>query len=104
MSYRAPDPYEVLYMVGAFAWNKAVYNRSLDREKRAEAIELGLQAETAAMAARADGYEAVVYKSLLLREKAKSTLDPSEQQALAAEAIELQTQATELRAKSRQDH
>jgi TonB family protein len=103
MSYRAPDPYEVLYMVGAFAWNRAVYDRTLNREKRAEAIELGLQAETAAMAARADGYEAAVYKSLLLREKAKASLDPSEQQALAAEAIELQTQATELRAKSRQD-
>src|ERR1700681_782888 len=72
-----PERYESLCSVGAFAWRQAS-DMSRDSVKRAEEIELGLQAETAAMEARVDGSEAILYKSWLLRSKAELTPDPAE--------------------------
>jgi len=59
-----PERYEGLCSVGAFALIKS--NR--DAASRDEAIELGLKAETAAMAIKADGVEAIGYKIWLLLE------------------------------------
>jgi TonB family protein len=90
-----PERYESLCSVGAFAWRKAS-DMSRDSVKRAEEIELGLQAETAAMEARVDGSEAILYKSWLLRSKAELTPDPAEHQALIEEADRLGKRAAEL--------
>ncbi|MBW8878515.1 MAG: energy transducer TonB [Acidobacteria bacterium] len=94
---RGPERYEGLCSVGAFALQAG--GKGLDAEgraERAEVIALGLKAETAAMAVRADGPEAILYKSLLLRTKAKLTLDPGERQALKEEADRLLKQSTDL--------
>jgi len=88
-----PERYEGLCSVGAFALIKA--NR--DAAGRDEAIELGLRAETAAMAAKADGVEAIDYKIWLLNRKAMLTSDPDARQPLAEEAGRLQKQAADLR-------
>ncbi len=96
------DPFESLYLVGAYAWNRAYRDKVLSPEGRAVVIELGLQAETLAIEARREGLEAMIYKSLLLREKAKLALDPDERLALNTEAFQLQRQAMELQARARE--
>jgi TonB family protein len=98
--YRGPDSYEMLYLVGAFAWDRAYPDKVLSPDARAEMIELGLQAETMALEARGEGLEAMTLKYVLLGEKAKLTLDPAERQALMKEADQLQRQTVELQAKA----
>ncbi|HEX4963935.1 MAG TPA: energy transducer TonB [Thermoanaerobaculia bacterium] len=92
---RGPGRYEGLCGVGALALRQAG-DKDLDAEGRAEVITLGLQAETEAMAIRVDGAEAMLYKSMLLRTKARQTLDPAERQALTEEADRLGKQGTDL--------
>jgi TonB family protein len=87
--------YESLFSVGAFAWGRAMDSRQ-DAQRRAEEIELGLQAEAAAMAENPEGVDAIRYKSWLIQAKADMTLDPQERQALAGEAEQLRKQAAEL--------
>ncbi|HSS51675.1 MAG TPA: energy transducer TonB, partial [Thermoanaerobaculia bacterium] len=90
-----PERYESLASVGAFAWRKAG-DKAQAGEKRAEEIELGLQAEAAAMAENPDGVDAIRYKSWLLRLKADLAPDAGERQKLSAEADQLQQQVTKL--------
>lgn len=107
-SYRGPDPYEMLILVGSFAkdrvtQDKTLANKMVSPEERAALIEMGLQAETMAIEARRGaGVEAMMYKASLLREKAALTSDPAERQALEDEAAQLQRQATEIMAKARE--
>ncbi|HEX4497307.1 MAG TPA: energy transducer TonB [Thermoanaerobaculia bacterium] len=91
-SYRGPDPYEMLALIGGFAQARASYDKVLSPEGRAAVIDLGLQAATMALETRQEGLDAMISKALLLREKAKLTGDP----ALADEATRLQQQASEL--------
>lgn len=100
-SYRGPDPYEMLALVGAFAQERASYDKVLSPEGRAAVIEQGLQAGTMALEARAEGLDAMISKTLLLREKAKVTRDPAERQALEAEVAQLQRQILELQDRAR---
>jgi TonB family protein len=101
-SYRGPDPYEMLALVGAFAQARASYDKVLSLEGRAAVIEIGLQAETMALEARREGLDATIFKALLLQEKAKLTSDPAERQALESEAAQLRQQAMELQARARE--
>jgi TonB family protein len=100
--YRGPDPYEMLALVGGFAYQRASRDKVLSPEGRAAVIEIGLQAETMALEARREGLDAMVSKSLLLREKAKLTSNPTERQALEAEAAQLQRQVKDIQAKARE--
>ncbi len=101
LAHRGPERYEVLASVGAVAYMWAANDQTLSAERRAEVVELGLQAESEAMATKPEGaLEAVGYKSLLLREKAKLTPDAEERRALEEQASELQKLALELRAKA----
>jgi TonB family protein len=95
LDVQGPQGYEGLCRVGISAWRKSL-DPDLDAESRVQAIDLGLQATTVAMAAQADGADAVLYKSWLLRNKAKLTNDPAERQALIVESDRLRKQATEL--------
>jgi len=88
-----PGRYESLCSVGAFAWRQG---QMWDAAGRAEAIELGLQAETAAMATKEDGMEAFRAKSWLLQLKAGLARDPGERQALMEEAKQLLEHAAKL--------
>ena len=102
-SYRGPDPYEMLYLVGAYAWYRATHNGVLNLEARAAVVDLGLQAEDMALEAKTDGLEATMYKALLLLEKAHVTPDRDERLALAKEAMQLQRQAMKMLARARQN-
>ena len=57
-----PERYESLFSVGAFAGRQAG-DESLAAMIRSEALELGLEAETAAMAAKKDGIEAILSRA-----------------------------------------
>src|SRR5947208_612717 len=54
LEVNGPSRYESLACVGAFAWGRAMDSRQ-DAQRRAEEIELGLQAEAAAMAENPEG-------------------------------------------------
>lgn len=101
-SYRGPEPADLLYSVGSFARQKALYDRVMAPEARAAMIELGLQALTLAMAARGDLAAAFAEKSGLLLEKAKLTPDPETRQELIDEAEQLRRQAFEIQARARE--
>jgi len=90
-----PARYEGLCSVGAFAWKQA----QRDTAGRAEDIELGLQAETAAIATNPKGFKAMIDKAWLLRSKAELAQDPKEHQALIEEADRLHKQAAGVNAK-----
>ncbi|HEY2295943.1 MAG TPA: energy transducer TonB [Thermoanaerobaculia bacterium] len=100
--YRGPDPYEMLALVGGFAYQRASYDTVLSPEGRAAVLEIGLQAATMALEVRREGLDATISKALLLQEKAKLTRDPAERQALVDEAAQLQRQALELQARARE--
>lgn len=101
-SYRGPDPYEMLALVGSFAQARASYDMVLSPEGRAAVLEIGLQAATMALEVRRDGLDATISKALLLQEKAKLTRDPAERQALEDEAAQLRQQALEIQARARE--
>lgn len=96
-----PERYESLAGVGAFAWKQGL-DRGLDAKTRAEKIEMGLQAEAAAMAENPEGVEAIRFKSWLVQAKADMTIDPKERQALSEEAEQLRKQVLELQNARRQ--
>lgn len=95
-AYKGPGPYEVFYRIGGAALDQATKNASLSPADRAKVIELGLQATDKALADQADGYEALAYKSLLLRAKAGLVEDPAEREGLMREAQQLQEKADSL--------
>jgi TonB family protein len=95
------DPYEIFLRLGAAAWKRAFDNRLLSATARGELVELGLKAETKAIAARADALEPTVFKVLLLQDKFELTTDPVERRAVFQEGSELQKRATALESKGR---
>jgi TonB family protein len=99
LAYHRSDPYEILQIVGLFAWSKLKPDMAV--EESAKVVEMGIQAETMAIAANAGSLEALVYKGLFLREKMKLTTDGQERQRLFDEANELEKQAMDLQAKAK---
>lgn len=97
----AGDPYEIFLRLGAAAWKKSFEGHVLSATARGELVDLGLKAETRAMAARADALEPMVFKVLLLQDKFELTTDPKERQAVFQEGSELQKQATALESKGK---
>ncbi len=95
-SSQGADSYEVLYLVGIFARERALQGGVLSTESRAAAIDLGLQAETMAIEVRSDGLEAMLLKLLLLVDKIELTSDPEERSALQREAFELRQRSMEV--------
>lgn len=105
-SYRGPDPYEMLALVGDFAVERVErveHDNVLSPEGRGAVIEIGIQAETMALAARKEDLFAMIHKASLLREKAKLTPDPAERKALEDEAAQLKQRVKELMIKAREN-
>jgi TonB family protein len=88
-SDRGPDPFERLCIFGYYVWRSVYSSKDLSRQARAELIDLGLQAESDAMAAQTDELAPIILKGRLLLEKAKLTSDRGERQALAVEMTRL---------------
>jgi TonB family protein len=96
-SYRGPDPFEMLALIGSFAQEQVARDEVSGSEWRPAVIDLGLQATTMALAIRREGWDAMISKARLLRAKAQLTGDPAQ----VEEAAQLQRQAMELRARAR---
>ena len=94
---RHPADAEAHQMVATYYWDMAQKDPTVTPATRAKYVEAGLAATDRALAARADYMDAMVYKSLLLRLKAKTETDRARVAALVGEADALRTRAMALR-------
>lgn len=90
----ADDP-EGYYLIAVHYWDKVYRDPDLETGDKREYIDLGLEQLDQSLAIDDEYVDALIYKNLLLREKAK--VDPSESEALIAEANELRDRAVVLR-------
>jgi TonB family protein len=87
--------------LAALFWDKAYRDGALTDAQKLAHADRGLTHVDRALALDADAFEALIYKALLLRTKARSLQDPAEQKRLIDEAAVLQRRAADLRAKQR---
>lgn len=91
---------KALYSIGTMAWDKAYHDPGqLDYESKNQLIDMGIDAEKQALAVKPDYVEAMIYYSLLLREKAKVETDGTKRLEYQAEADTWLKKALELRKK-----
>ena len=89
------DNPEGYYLIATYYWDKVYRDPDLSQGERREYIELGLDQLDQALEIEDEYIDALVYKNLLLREKAK--VDPRNAAALVAEADEYRQRAIALR-------
>jgi tetratricopeptide (TPR) repeat protein len=91
---------KALYSIGTMAWDKSYHDPGqLDYESKSQLIDMGLDAEKQALAVKPDYVEAMIYYSLLLREKAKVETDGTKRLEYEAEADTWRNKAMDLRKK-----
>ncbi len=86
---------EGYYLIATYYWDKVYRDPDLGQRERQQYIDLGLEQLDEALVLEDEYVDALVYKNLLLREKAK--VDPRNQEALIAEADEYRARALEIR-------
>ena len=86
---------EGYYLIATYYWDKVYRDPDLTDGERRDYIDLGLAELDQALVIDDEYVDALVYKNLLLREKAK--VDPRNQSALIAEADEYRSRALALR-------
>ena len=91
-----PEAYQVL---AAFYWEKAYKDFRLTPPDKTKYVDEGLRNSDQALKLNPDYLDALAFKNLLLREKAKLTKDRKEYDSLIAEANRLQQRAVELQKK-----
>jgi tetratricopeptide (TPR) repeat protein len=91
-----PEAYQVL---AAFYWEKAYKDFRLTPADKTKYVDEGLRNSDQALKLNPDYLDALAFKNLLLREKAKLTKDRKEYDSLIAEANRLQQRAVELQKK-----
>ena len=96
---REPDNPEAFQTLAAFYWEKAYRDFRLPDAQKQQYVDDGLVAVDKALAIKSDYLDAVAFKNLLLREKAKYVKDRAEYDKLIAEANRLQQRAVELQKK-----
>ncbi|MFL6193453.1 MAG: tetratricopeptide repeat protein [Thermoanaerobaculia bacterium] len=91
---------KALYSIGTMAWDKSYHDPGqLDYESKSQLIDMGLDAEKQALDVKPDYIEAMIYYSLLLREKAKVETDGTKRLEYEAEADTWRNKAMDLRKK-----
>lgn len=86
---------EGYYLIATYYWDKVYRDPDLTQRERRSYIDLGIGQLDAALDLNGEYVDALVYKNLLLREKAK--VEPNNASALIAEADEYRTRALEIR-------
>lgn len=86
----ADDP-EGYYLIAVHYWDKVYRDPDLETSAKQEYIDLGIEQLNQSLAIDDEYVDALIYKNLLLREKAK--VNPGESEALMAEANELRDRA-----------
>ena len=84
------------HMTATFYWEKAYKDQRLLPAEKYKYVMDGIAATDRALALKPDYMEALTYKNLLLRMRAKLETDPVQKQQLIAEADALRTRAIEL--------
>ncbi len=92
----APERFESHYSLGVFAWRISHFGLSTHAEDSHRAVDRGLAALDAALELKPDYAEALAYKNLLYREKARYVVSERERRRLTQLADELQAQAQSL--------
>jgi tetratricopeptide (TPR) repeat protein len=93
----APNDPSGYQKVATFYWDKAYRDPLITDEQKLQFAEKGLAAVDKALSLKPDYFEAVIFKGLLMREKAKATADPRLKQQYLDEAVMLAKQGQELR-------
>jgi tetratricopeptide (TPR) repeat protein len=93
----APDDPSGYQKVATFYWDKAYRDPLLTDEQKLAFAQKGLDAVDKALALKPDYFEAVIFKGLLMREKAKATSNPRLRQQYLDEAVALAKQGQDLR-------
>lgn len=93
----APDDPSGYQKVATFYWDKAYRDPLISDQQKLDLADKGLTAVEKALQLKPDYFEAVIFKGLLLREKAKATPDPRLKQQYLDEAVMLAKQGQELR-------
>lgn len=93
----APNDPSGYQKVATFYWDKAYRDPLLTDEQKLAFAQKGLDAVDKALALKPDYFEAVIFKGLLMREKAKATPDPKLKQQYLDEAVTLAKQGQDLR-------
>jgi tetratricopeptide (TPR) repeat protein len=88
-----PNNPEAHHTIGLWAWQRAFKDYTLTAAQKRGYVEQGLAAEDAALALHPDYFEALSYKSLLLRVKAGMERDRKVIDALIREADQLRDKA-----------
>lgn len=94
--YTGPNRHEILYSIGAGAWDKVYNDPELTHEQRVALVDTGIEALDRSVKAKPDYFEANVYYNLILREKAKLETDANKRAEYLALADEWHAKATEL--------
>jgi tetratricopeptide (TPR) repeat protein len=90
----AADP-EGYYLIAVHYWDKVYRDPDLETGDKRDYIDLGIAQLDQSLEINDEYVDALIYKNLLLREKAK--VNPGESEALTAEANELRDRAMALR-------
>ncbi len=93
----APNDPSGYQKVATFYWDKAYRDPLLSDQEKMAYAQKGLDAVDKALALKHDYFEAVIFKGLLMREKAKATPDAKLKQQYLDEAVTLAKQGQDLR-------
>ncbi len=91
---KADDP-EGYYLIAVHYWDKVYRDPDLDTSDKRDFIELGIAQLDQSLEINDEYVDALIYKNLLLREKAK--VQPADEAELTAEANELRDRAMALK-------
>ena len=91
-----PDNPEAYYTIAMYYWEEAFRSATLDGDREAECVRLGIAETDKALELNPDYVEALTCKSILLRMRANLTGDVREREDLLARADELHDRAEKL--------
>jgi protein TonB len=96
MAAATPSTPQVYQIIATFYWEKASKDPSLNDAQKRAYIDSGIDAADRALAVQDNYVDAIVYKNILLRQKAMMETDAASRQALLAQADALRNRAVEL--------
>jgi len=97
-AYNGPDKPELLYTVGQAYWNESFHaTAEVDPVTRAQWVDTGMTALDESLRLKPEYFEAMVYKNLLYREKAKMEIDAVKRAEYITQAEEWTKKAVALR-------
>ena len=98
---KEPTNPEAFYTIATYYWEKAYRDFTTPEPDKVKFVQAGLTAVDKAIELKADYFEALTYKGLLLRAQALLEKVPAKQQALVKEADQYRDRATAVRDKQR---